>query len=201
MKIGPKYKRARRLGAPVFEKTQTAKYALSLSRKERAGKIPQRPKSEFGQALLEKQKARFTYGLSEKQFRSYVDKSLKSANVSNKLFSFLETRLDNILYRAGLVKSRAAGRQVASHGHTLVNGRRVTVPSILLKKGDIVSLRTGSANSPLFAESTERMKILSVPAWLEINPEKREVRVVGEPAYERGGQVFDLGVVIGFYNR
>jgi small subunit ribosomal protein S4 len=201
MKIGPKYKIARRLGAPVFEKTQTAKYTLSLSRKERAGKVPQRPKSEFGLALHEKQKARYTYGLSEKQFRSYVDKALKSANPALKLFTLLESRLDNVLFRAGLAKTRAAARQIASHGHALVNGRRVTVPSILLKKGDKVGVRAGSATSPLFAEAGERMKSQTAPAWLSVDPEAKEATVAGEPAYERGEQVFDLGVVIEFYNR
>ncbi len=199
MQIGPKFKIARRLGAPVFEKTQTAKYALSLSRRERAGTSLSRPKSEFGQSLHEKQKARLSYGLSERQFRSYVDKALKTANPTGKLFALLETRLDNTLSRAGFVKTRAQGRQASGHGHVLVNGRRVTVPSIHLKTGDTLSLRAGSANSPLFADTAERMKTLAVPAWLEVNPETREAKVVGEPTYNRGEQIFDLGVVVEFY--
>lgn len=200
MKIGPKYKIARRLGAPVFEKTQTAKYTLSLSRKEKTGKFV-RPKSEFGQSLAEKQKARYTYGLSERQFRGYVDKSLHAANPAQKLFSLLESRLDNVLFRSGLVKTRAQGRQAASHGHTMVNGRRVTVPSIILEQGDTVSIRQGSSQSPLFAEVAERMKTVTVPAWLEVNAESREAKVVGEPVYAAGENVFDLGVVIEYYNR
>ncbi|MEK7148103.1 MAG: 30S ribosomal protein S4 [Patescibacteria group bacterium] len=201
MKIGPKYKIARRLGAPIFEKTQTAKYALSLSRKERAGKVPRPAKSEYGQALTEKQKTRFTYGMTEKQFRSYVDKALKTSSPTQKLFSQLESRLDNVFFRSGLSKTRLAARQAASHGHVLVNGRRVTVPSILLKMGDKVSLRAGSANSPLFAEVGEKMKSQTMPVWLQVDGDNREVSVTGEPVYERGGQVFDLGVVIEFYNR
>lgn len=200
MKIGPKFKIARRLGAPVFEKTQGPKYALSLARKEKTKKFT-RAKSEFGQSLNEKQKARFTYGISEKQFKSYVLKALKAPNPTQKLFSLLETRLDNVLFRSGFTKSRAQGRQGASHGHAMVNNRRVTVPSIQLKAGDVISLRGGSAQSPLFAEVAERMKALSVPAWIEINPEKREAKVVGEPVYVSGEQVFDLGTVIEFYNR
>src|SRR5260221_5901882 len=119
MKIGPKYKIARRLGAPVFEKTQTAKYAISLARKEKTKKFS-RTKSEFSQALTEKQKARFSYGLSERQFKGYVDKATKSASPAGRLFQLLETRLDNVLYRARLARSRSAGRQIASHGHTTV---------------------------------------------------------------------------------
>lgn len=201
MKIGPRYKIARRLGAPVFEKTQTAKYQLSLSRKERAGKAPMRPKSEYGQALLEKQKARFTYGLTERQFRGYVDKALRASNPVQKLFAFLEARLDNILFRSGLAKTRLAARQMASHGHILVNGRRVTIPSIALKAGDLLSVRAGSAQSPLFADSAERMKSQAAPAWLEVKPEEREVKVAGAPNYEPAEHVFDLGVVVEFYNR
>lgn len=201
MKIGPKFKIARRLGAPIFEKTQTAKYAQSVARKEKSGKSYSRPKSEFGQALIEKQKARFTYGLSERQFRSYVDKALKTTNPTQKLFQLLETRLDNVLFRSGLVKTRSQARQTASHGHAMVNNRRMDVPSVHLKAGDAVSVRESSAKSVLFAESAERMKTMAVPAWLEVNPEARTVKVVGEPVLEGVQNVFDLGVVIEFYNR
>ncbi|KKW14650.1 MAG: 30S ribosomal protein S4 [Parcubacteria group bacterium GW2011_GWA2_50_10b] len=94
MKIGPKYKIARRLQAPVFEKTQTAKYALSLARKERTGgKGRTKQKSEFGLQLLEKQKARFSYGLSEQQFRNYVLKALRSEVPVQKLFTLLESQV------------------------------------------------------------------------------------------------------------
>ena len=201
MKTGPKYKLARRLGAPIFEKTQSPKYALSLARKEKNGMVRSRPKSEFGTQLLEKQKARFSYGLTEKQFRTYVDKALGTANPVQKLFSTLETRLDNVLYRAAFTKTRAQARQAASHGHVLVNGRRVTIPSILLKAGDSVSIREGSASSALFSEVAERIKTQTIPAWLKADPEKRTVEVVGEPVYGAGEQVFDLGVVVEFYNR
>jgi small subunit ribosomal protein S4 len=201
MKTGPKYKIARRLGAPIFEKTQSPKYALSLARKEKNGQVRQRPKSEFGIQLLEKQKARFSYGLTEKQFRTYVDKALRTEAPVQKLFSLLEARLDNVLYRAGFAKTRAQARQAASHGHVLVNGRRVTIPSILLKAGDEVVIREGSANSALFTDVAERMKTTTVPAWLKADPEKRSALVAGEPVYEGSSQVFDLGVVIEFYNR
>ncbi len=200
MKIGPKYKIARRLGAPVFEKTQTAKYAQSLARKERNSRGG-RPKSEFGQSLIEKQKTRYTYLLTERQFKNYVTKALAATNPVQKLFGIVETRLDNVLFRSGLAKTRSAARQMASHGHTLVNGRRVTIPSILLSKGDVIGVRSGSTNSTLFGDVTERMKTLTAPAWLKVNPEQKEVEVVGEPMYTAGEHVFDLGVVIEFYNR
>ncbi len=201
MKIGPKYKIARRLGAPVFEKTQTAKYTLSLARKDKGGRKFTKPKSEFGKALTEKQKARFTYGLAEKQFRGYVLKAGKASNPTQKLFQTLESRLDNALFRAGLAKTRSQARQAASHGHTLVDGRRVTVPSYQLEVGQVVTLKPASAQSALFAEATERMKAQNAPAWLEVNPEGKSLKVVGEPVYAEAEQVFDLGVVMEYYNR
>ena len=200
MKIGPKYKIARRLGAPVFEKTQTAKFSLSAEKKQKTTKF-RKQKSEFGQALNEKQKARFTYGLSERQFKGYVLKAQKAANPAQKLFEILESRLDNVLFRSGLVKTRAQGRQAASHGHATVNGRRVTIPSLALKKGDVVAVRAASAQSPLFGDASERMKAQAAPAWLEVAPEEKSAKVTGDPAYAKGEQVFDLGVVIEFYNR
>jgi small subunit ribosomal protein S4 len=201
MKTGPKYKIARRLGAPIFEKTQTQKYALSLARKEKNVRGRQKPKSQFGLELIEKQKARFTYGMSETQFRNYALKALAAAHPAEKLFALLESRLDNVLYRSGVSKTRAQARQAASHGHVLVNGRRVTIPSILLKKGDTLTIRTGSAASPLFGEVSERMKTLASPAWLKVNAEDKTVTVDGIAAYAAGEQVFDLGTVIEFYNR
>ena len=202
MKIGPKYKIARRLGAPIFEKTQTPKYTLSLARKERiAGRGRGKPKSEFGRELIEKQKARFSYGLTEKQFKNYVEKALRSQEPVQKLFSLLESRLDNVLFRSGLSKTRAQAHQIASHGHVMVNKKRVTIPSIFLSEGDEVSLRPSSATGPLFGEATERMKTMSSPVWLKTDPENKQATVVGRPVYVPQEHVFDLGTVIEFYNR
>jgi small subunit ribosomal protein S4 len=201
MKIGPRYKLARRLGAPIFEKTQTPRYALSLSRKEKNDQMPTRPKSEFGKQLIEKQKARFSYGLSERQFSKYVKSSLNTPEPTQKLFGMLETRLDNILYRAGLAKTRLQARQMASHGHATVNGRRVTIPSMSLREGDVVGVREGSRPSTLFSAADERMKAGAVPAWLKVVPEKLEATVVGKPVYVQSEQVFDLGQVLEFYSR
>ena len=201
MKIGPKYKIARRLGAPIFEKTQGAKYALSLTRKEKNIKGRQKPKSEYGKQLLEKQKARFSYGVSEKQFSKYTKASLNAPEPLQKLFRSLEMRLDNILYRSGLAKTRASGRQMAAHGHATVNGKRVTIPSMLLKIGDEVGIRGGSVESPLFVDAEERMNTQAAPSWIELDPKKKVSKVAGLPTYVPGEQLFDLGVVLEFYSR
>lgn len=202
MRIGPKYKIARRLGAPVFEKTQTPKYALSLARKEKSSKAGRgRPKSAFGLELVEKQKARFTYGLSERQFRVYVEKARKRQEPVQALFSLLESRLDNVLYRAGFAKTRFAAHQMAGHGHITVNGKRVTIPSIHLRAGDVVGIRVASSISPLFAEVDKRMKEISTPTWLVADPLAKTVKVVEKPIYLPQEHIFDLGTVIEFYNR
>ncbi|MDB5266339.1 MAG: rpsD [Parcubacteria group bacterium] len=201
MKIGPKYKIARRLGAPIFEKTQGQKYALSLARKEKNMKGRNKPKSEFGKQLLEKQKARFSYGITEKQFSKYAKGALNGADPMQKLFRSLELRLDNVLYRSGLAKTRAAGRQIAAHGHATLNGRRVTVPSIEVKEGDVIGIRGGSSASPLFGDVEERMNTLAAPAWVSVDPKKREAKVGGVPVYAPGEQVFELGAVLEFYSR
>jgi small subunit ribosomal protein S4 len=111
MITGPKYKIARRVGAPIFEKTQNRKYAERLERKGK-GRGFSKPKSEFGLQLNEKQKARFIYGMTERQFSNYVKEALakKTANTSSLIFQFLESRLDNVVYRLGLASTRRAGR-------------------------------------------------------------------------------------------
>jgi small subunit ribosomal protein S4 len=202
MKIGPKYKIARRLGAPVFEKTQTQKFALSLARKEKStGRKRTKPKSEYGLQLIEKQKARFSYYLSEKQFSKYVKSSLNASEPTQKLFRSLEARLDNVLFRSGFAKTRSLARQMASHGHIMVNGRRVTIPSITLRENDVLSIRPASAESALFRDLDERVKSLTIPEWLKVDLEKKTVEVQGAPNYLPSEHVFDLGVVLEFYSR
>ena len=199
--MGPRYKIARRLGAPIFEKTQTQRYALTNSRKEKAGTMPTKPKSEFGKQLLEKQKARLTYGLSEKQFSKYAKAALNHKDPLNSLFNAVETRLDNTLYRAGFAKTRLQARQMASHGHVTVNGRRVTIPSMTLKEGDMVGVREGSSQSSLFTGVTERMTAGAAPDWIAADADKKTAKVTGAPAYVPAEAQFDLAAVLEFYSR
>ena len=160
-----------------------------------------RARSEYGLQLIEKQKARFTYGISEKQFRNYVIKALSASNPTQKLYSLLESRIDNVLYRARLVKTRAQGRQASSHGHVMLNNRKITIPSILLSKGDEVALGARSAESPLFSEWGERLGSEELPAWIEADPKAKKLKIVGEPVYDRAQEVFDLEKVMEFYSR
>ncbi|MDP3962761.1 MAG: 30S ribosomal protein S4, partial [bacterium] len=168
MIIGPKYKIARRLGAPVFEKTQTQKYAMRQGQAGQgrpAGKGRPKAKSNFGLGMLEKQKARYSYGLTSKQFTKYVKQAIEKKGSSGELLvRILESRLDNVALRSGFAPTRQAARQLTSHGHLLVNGTIVTIPSYQIKVGDIISIREGSKKKALFSTLDERLKAVKIPA-------------------------------------
>jgi len=200
MIIKSKYKVARRLGAPLFEKTQTAKYALRQERKEKGA---WRPKSDFGLQMLEKQKARFTYGMNERQFSKYVREAVakKGVNSTQLLFLKLESRLDNVVYRLGFAPTRSAARQMVSHGHIQVDGVRVTIPSYQTVVGEKISIRPRSVGKPLFKTHDEKMKEVKVPEWLSYDAEKKEAKVVGVPKYEPRDNHFDIKAVLEFYSR
>ncbi|MBX4198377.1 30S ribosomal protein S4 [Candidatus Parcubacteria bacterium] len=207
MKIGPKYKIARRLGAGVFEKTQTQKFALRQTQtkgKGKGGKGGGRggPKTDFGVQLLEKQKARYTYLLSERQFSNYVLKALaKKGTNKDLLYGALESRIDNIVLKAGFAPTRSAARQLVSHGHIVVNGKRVNVPSYAVKVGDKLSIREASQKKPVFADLEERLKKYQAPSWLKIEPEKKTIEVQGAPKLNQEELLFDIGQVLEFYSR
>jgi small subunit ribosomal protein S4 len=203
MKIGPRYKVARRLGAPVFEKTQTQRYALSQARKEKSGKAFQRPKSDFGIQLLEKQKARYTYALPERQFSKYAKEALakKDKRAVDRLFQDLELRADNVAYRAGLAPTRLAARQMVSHGHVCINGKRITIPSYKLKIGDVLTVRAGSMSKGLFNKLQERLESYTHPSWIKFDKDKRSVEVMSEPKYQATESLFDINAILEFYSR
>ncbi len=204
MIIGPKYKIARRLNAPVFEKTQTQKYALSQARRSKS-KDAGRPKakSNFGRQLNEKQKARFTYGISERQFSKYVKNLLtkKGTNPAEKLLETLENRLDNVIYRLGFATTRRFARQMVSHGHVVVNGVKVNIPSYQVSVGEVIKAREGSLKTKLFATLEEKHKTYTVPSWLAFDIEKKEGKVQGVPKVGPGDLLFDPKAVLEFYSR
>jgi small subunit ribosomal protein S4 len=198
-----KYKIARRLGAAVYEKTQGQKFMLSEQKrsKSRTGR-PKRP-TDYGLSLIQKQRVRFSYGVSEKQFRGYVDKSLASAKLgqipADALFKSLESRLDNVVYRSGVAKTRSFARQLSTHGHITLNGKKIDVPSALLKKGDVIAIREGSKSKPVFAELSKTLESSKAPAWLEIDAKNMTVTVTGEP--KNPDPFFNFQAVIEFYGR
>lgn len=204
MRIGPKYKICKRLGASVFEKCQTAKYQLAEARAPR--KISRGKRgggSDYGAQLLEKQKARFTYGLTESQFYRYASEAMEKhgKDSSLALLSRLEARLDNTVFRAGLVKTRRAARQLVGHGHVTINGRRVNIPSYKVAPGEVIAVRQESRTSPLFQNRTEAAAETKLPNWLEAADNGFGVTVKAEPTLSETELPFNAGVVIQFYSR
>lgn len=198
-----KYKIARRLGAAVYEKTQSQKFMLSEQKraKARTGR-PKRP-TDYGLSLIQKQRARFAYGVSEKQFSNFVKKAFETAKrgvvPADTLFDLLERRLDNVVYRSGIAKTRAFARQLATHGHITVNGKKLDVPSYSVKKGDIISIREGSKTKPVFVELESILKSAKPTSWLKVDASKLTVEVVGEP--KNPDAFFNFQAIIEFYSR
>lgn len=206
MKVGPKYKIAKRLGASVFEKTMSQKFALAQERTERnrgRGKRGRGP-TEYGKQLLEKQKVRMTYGISEKQFVGYVKEAMAAHDgvPAHILHRALELRLDNVVYRLGLAPTRRAARQMVSHGHITVNGRKTTIPSrrIFVEK-DRIGVRDGSKGRAYFEGFETRFMERTLPSWLSFNPKSMEGGVQELPTEDSAAPAGDLRVVLSFYSR
>ncbi len=203
MKTGPRYKIAKRLGVSVFEKAQTQKFALSADRSARAKKKGRGRQSEYGKQMLEKQKVRVTYGLTEKQFRSYVNKALAahSAKPTEFLHELLETRLDNVVWRLGLASTRRAARQMVAHGHVLVNGKKVRVPSHAVKIGETIAVRDGSKGHGALVGFGERFLERALPSWLSFDAKTMAGSLKQRPTMVSADPAGDLGQVLSFYTR
>lgn len=202
MLLGPKYKICKRLGASVFEKCQTQKFQLAEARAPRKTK-GRRGGSDFGAQLLEKQKARFTYGLTESQFSRYVHESMekKGQSAAQSLLGRLESRLDNVVYRAGFVKTRRAARQMVSHGHIMVDGRRVNIPSFEVTQGMVIAVRPESRGSALFANRADVMAETKAPEWITFEDQGFAIKIVADPSVGEGEAPFSAPVIIQFYSR
>jgi small subunit ribosomal protein S4 len=134
--------------------------------------------SEYRQQLQEKQKARFTYGVMEKQFRRYYEEANRAAGKTGEaLLQILESRLDNVVYRAGLARTRRMARQLVSHGHFAVNGVKVNVPSYRVAQYDIIDVRDKSVNTVPFQISRETAGERPIPAWLQVIGERQRILV------------------------
>lgn len=159
--------------------------------------------SEFGTQLREKQKVRNTYGLRERQFANYVkDASSKpGVNPVDKLYENLESRLDSVAYRMGFAGSRSLARQMVSHGHLTVNGRRVTVPSYRVSPGDLISVREGSKSKVLFGNLAERLEKYKSPMWVTIDIPHLKGKIETLPKLTESGETYNLASIIEFYSR
>lgn len=172
----PILKKARALGVePGF---------MGVDKKSRRNpKQSRRKKSEYANQLNEKQKVKFVYGLLEKQFRNTFDKADKRpGNTGENLLIMLERRFDNVVYRMGFAATRREARQLVSHGHFLVNGKKANIPSMELNEGDVISVKEKSTNSPKFKQI--RDMIITTPKWVTIDTDKLEGKIIALPTRE-----------------
>lgn len=148
----------------------------------RTPKYTRRKQSEYGLQLNEKQKVKFIYGVLEKQFRKYYVMATKKHGITGEeLLSILETRLDNVVFRLGLANTRREARQIVNHGHILVNGKKVDIPSYLVKVGDVVAVREKSKNSEHMKSIAEANASRGVPGWLDMDKNAMQGKVVSLP--------------------
>jgi len=166
------------------------------------GKAFRRRASEYGQQLAEKQKVRHTYGVSEQQFKKYLKEIIGQKGNKEELFAQkLESRLDNVVFRLGWARSRGLARQMVSHGHIVVNGRKVNIASYQVRKGDIIQIKEASKKKTLFGDLKTILKKYELPQWLSLDKQKLEGKVKGQPTLEDIGKVGELSMVIEYYSR
>lgn len=165
------------------------------------GNRPRRRTSEYGRQILEKQKLKFIYGVHERQLRRYLDLARKaSGSTGERLLQILESRLDNVVYRLGFAATLPAARQLVSHGHVEVNGRKVDIPSYIVEVGDVVSIREKSRNLDPVVQSVES-RAGNVPDYLRLDAEARQGELLRVPSKEEIPIPVDDSLVIEFYAR
>ena len=174
--ITPVLKRCRQLGIdPVV---------LGYSSKKESIRQPKRRRkeSEYGMQLREKQKAKFIYGVLEKQFRGYFNKAKRQPGITGEnLMRILESRLDNVVFRLGFARTRKEARQTVSHGHITVNGKRVDIPSYRVRPGDVVAVADKAKEMLVIKSALVSNERMQVPAWLEVDIEKLQGNVLSLP--------------------
>ena len=168
----------------------------------RQPKRQRRQESEYGRQLREKQKAKFIYGVLEKQFRSYYDKALKFEGITgDNLMTILETRLDNVVFRLGFARTRKEARQTVRHGHITVNGKRVDIPSYRVKSGDVVAVAPKFKDLLPIKEALISSEHMAVPSWLEVDIEKLQGTVLQLPTREQIDLDLDAQLIVELYSK
>jgi len=197
---GPKSKIARKFGEPIFgpDKSYERKnyppgmHGINFKR---------RKKSEYGLQLKEKQKAKYTYGLLERQFRGLFKKAAASTGrTGDVLLQLLESRLDNVIFRMGIAKSRAGARQLVSHRHIVVNGNVVNIPSFLLKPGDLVGVREKSKSLEIISESLNSRRH-SRYGWLEWDESLMSGKFINRPERDEIPEVIKEQLIVELYSK
>jgi small subunit ribosomal protein S4 len=171
----------------------------SSNRNQKQGKKKQ---SEYGLQLTEKQKVKFIYGVLEKQFRKYYVMATKKHGITGEeLLSILETRLDNVVFRLGLANTRREARQIVNHGHILVNGKKVDIPSYIVKTGDTVALREKSKASQRMKDIAEANASRAVPKWLDMDKNAQAGKVIALPTREDIDYEVEEHLIVELYSK
>lgn len=204
--IGAVCRICRRHGEKLFLKGEKCFTKCTLDRR---GTLPpgqrstrRRKLSDRALQLREKQKARYTYGVLEGQFRRYYEKAVRRPGVTGEnLVRALELRLDNVLYRLGFGDSRSQGRQLVRHGHITVSGRPVNIPSYALRVGDEIGWSARGKRSEYFAVQREQLRGKTVPPWLSVSEKEMTGRVLALPSLAEAAVQFDPVVIVEYYSR
>ncbi len=196
-------KKSRRYGAVLFSNGQSKLKAYKKRKYPPGmhGRSSFRSLSEYGKQLVEKQKCKVLYNISEKQIRKYYAQGEKASGITGEeMLKNIERRLDNVVYRAGFGISRAQTRQMVTHGNFKLNGRRVDIPSIQVKVGDVIELREKCQQSPLYAEIKTAKKNQSAK-WLEVNNGKISLTIVELPDSDDVEKIIDHQLIVEFYSK
>ena len=195
--IGPVFKKSIRYG---FSTLETGKELRHKTQAPGIHGTSRRKLSEYGVQLQEKQKVRFMYGLSEKQFRKTFDAAGKMQGIhGTNLLILLESRLDNLVYRMGFAKTRKAARQLVNHGHILVDGKKVNIPSFRVKVGSVISVKEGSLDHPVINECLGMD--INIPAFVEVDKTKKTGTYLRYPEREELNNEINEALIVEYYNR
>lgn len=208
--VGPSCKLCRREGDKLYlkgdkcytEKCAFERRAYPPGAHGKEASFRRRKLSDYAMQLREKQKARRIYGVLERQFRRYFREAQRREGLAGEnMLALLETRLDNIVYRLGLADSRAQARQLVSHGHFMVNGRKTDVSSRLLRPNDVVTVRPESRSSQYFKARRELLGKREIPAWLSFNKDSLDSRVLTLPSRQEIDVSIEEQLIVEFYSR
>ncbi|WP_235296817.1 30S ribosomal protein S4 [Portibacter marinus] len=198
---GPTTKKARAFGEAIYGPDRSfdkKKYSPGMHGNSKR----RRQKSDYALQLMEKQKAKYTYGVLERQFRNLFETAVSKGGVTGEvLLQLLEARLDNVVYRLGLAPTRNAARQLVTHKHILVNGVLTNIPSAHLRPGDIVSVRGKSKNLQVILDSSAKRSNVKNFPWLEWNPERGEGRYIDNPEREQIPERINEQLIVELYSK
>ena len=200
---GPKAKLCRRFGENLFG---TTKYDKILAKRNfpagQHGKSFRRKVSDYGMHLKEKQKLRLIYCLLERQFHNYFVKAEKmTGKTGDNLLQLLERRLDNVVYRLGFAVTRMQSRQFVTHGHFTVNGKKVDIPSYLLKPGDVIEIKEKSRTNKMILDAMDRTEATSPYSWLSVDKDKMNGQFLSVPAVSEIPSTVDVRLIVEFYSK